>query len=527
MSTRASKLEHRAFSGSLANIAQIFAILLQNLALVPVLLHYWKVETYGTWITLFAVQSLLFTINYGLEAYVGYEAARLLHVDRAALPALLGTGLVLDIGVGLLEVLLILVAALTHCAGLLGVESGPGTVAVCGVLAIVVGSWVGFGSAANILIRMGYALGFYSNFTFYSVLFRVFAAAAVCLAAVMGAGLWGAAMAYGITTMATQACLMWMALRVIKKHHIAIARPHPGLALAILKNSVVLSGTSLLDAFSNNGLVTIISGVLSPALVPPFSTVRTITNTANQGVGVIMHPLDPDMIRYRAKGEIAKLYEVFGVCWAVAGSAINFGLCMLPLFIVPLYRVWTRGKLSFDFDLFFVLGLSVSFRTFGHPGLAYLQAINAINEQARISVIRAALVVSLSFLFIHLMGVFGVGVALAISEFVGAAAMPLWYAIRSCATNSLPFPYKRMACAGASVITVAVAFLCYRYLHPFRFTIAAAAGTLIVTLFCIEWAMLTDETRRRIQSLLHLPGGLARSRPVAADPVPEVESAVR
>jgi len=526
MSARKAKLEHRAFSGTLANLMTILAILLQNLAIVPVLLHYWTVENYGLWITLFAVQSLLFTINYGLEAYVGYDLAKVLHVDPPALPRLIGTGIFLGISVGLLEVLIILVVALTHSVALFGFRSGPGSTEACETLAIVVGSWVGFGSAANILVRVGYALGSYSTFTFYSTVFRMLSALAIGTAVVLGAGLWGAAIAYGLTTMITQACLVAMALRLIGKHEIGIGHPSFGLAVSILRNSAVVSGTSLLDAFSNNGLLTIISAVLSPALVPPFSTVRTITNTANQGVALIMHPLDPDMIRYRARNEFSKLYEVFGVCWASAGSAINFGLCSLPLFIAPLYRLWTHGKLSFSFPLFFVLALSVAFRTFGHPVLSFLQAINALKEQAKISIIRAALVISLSLALIHPFGLIGVGVALAISEFVGAAALPTWYALRTCRANGAPFPMGRMVTAAASVGIVGIAFVGYAALPALKWGIAAMAGAGIASLAYVQWNMLHPETRRRILSLLHLPAVLNRSKAMTPEPLATVETAI-
>ena len=515
--TRAPNLERRALSGSVANIASIFAILLQNLALVPILLHRWSTDTYGIWITLLAVQSLLFTINYGQEAYVGYEAARLLHEDRPALPALIGAGIWLGIALYVGEVALILGLGFTHFTSLFG--AGPVLADGWKPLAVVVGCWVGFGSTANILIRMMYALGFYSRFTMYSVIFRVLTALAVAVAASLGMALWGAVLAYSLTTMLTQAALMVMAWRIMRKHEVPIGRPRLPLMFGILTKSVLVSGTSLLDAFSNNGLLTIISSVLTPALVPSFSTLRTITNTANQGVAVIMHPLDPDMIRYQANREWAKLYEIFGVCWTVAGSSINFGLCVLPVFIEPVYRTWTRGKLPFNFPLFSLLALSVAFRTLGHPALAFLQATNALKAQARISLIRAVVVISLSFALIYPFGLFGVGVALAISELIGAATLPAWYALGTFAATDAPFPFRRMAAAVASVGIVASAFALCCAFPGLKNAICVLCAAGIATLAAVQWSMLHDETRLRITSLLKIPGWPRRTDPVVAEAV--------
>jgi O-antigen/teichoic acid export membrane protein len=500
--TPAPQIERRALSGSVANVASILAILLQNVVLVPVLLHRWTADTYGIWITLFAVQSLLFTVNYGQEAYVGYEAARLLHEDRPALPALIGAGILIGIVLGAIEVLLILGLGLTHFTHLFG--AGPGLEEGWKPLAIVVGCWIGFGSSANILIRVAYALGFYSRFTLYSVLFRVIVTIAIAVSASFGASVWGAVMAYGVATLFTQACLMAMALGVIRNYHIGIGRPRRAVISSILTRSAVVSGTSLLDAFSDNGLLTIISSVLSPKLVPQFSTLRTITNTAKQGVGIIMHPLDPDMIRYHAKREFAKLYEIFGVCWTVAGSAINFGLCVLPVFIEPVYRVWTRGKLPFNFPLFSLLALSVAFRTLGHPALAFLQATNDIKAQARISVARAIMVISLSLAFIHPFGLLGVGAALAISELIGAAVLPAWYAMRVFSTSEVPFPAPRMIAAVSSVAIVGIAFASCLSFPSLKVIFCGSASTAIAVLAYVQWVMLHGETRRRMLSTLQV-----------------------
>jgi len=500
-------LERRALSGSFANVASIVAILLQNLALVPVLLHRWTPETYGIWITLLAVQSLLFTINYGQEAYVGYEAARLVHQDKAALPGLIGAGIFIGIVIIVFEVALVVGLGLTHFTGLFSV--GPALDEGWKPLAVVIGCWGGFGSAANILIRVGYALGYYSRFTFLSVLYRVITAVAIGVAALLGGGLWSAALAYGVATLVTQALLMVSAIRVIRNYDIAVGRPRLGVVGGIVTKSAVISGTSLLDAFSNNGLLTIISSMLSPAVVPSFSTLRTIANTANQGVGIIMHPLDPDMIRYHAKKELVKLYEVFGVCWTVAGSVINFGICSLPLFIEPLYRAWTCGKLPFNFPLFSLLVVSVAVRTLGHPALAFLQATNDVSAQARISAARAVLVVSLSLVLIRPFGLVGVGSALVISEAIGAALLPIWHAMRAFSGGDIPFPVGRMLVAIVSVVLVGVTFaiLCVR--PDLKLVVCAASCSGVAALGIFQWSMLLGETRSRLLSLVPVPG-LAR-----------------
>ena len=217
-----------------------------------------------------------------------------------------------------------------------------------------------------------------------------------------------------------------------------------------------------------------------------------------------MHPLDPDMIRFNANREFAKLYEIFGVCWTVAGTMINLGLCLLPLFIEPLYHLWTRGKLPFNFPLFALLALSVAIRTLGHPALSFLQAINDIAAQTRISIIRAALVVSLTFAFIYHYGLLGVGAALAVSELLGAATLPFVYTLRIFAATDVPFPIRRLIVAVGSVAVVGATDTACCAFPSLRGVVCAAAAVAIIVLAGVQLAMLNEETRRRLFSLLPL-----------------------
>jgi O-antigen/teichoic acid export membrane protein len=224
-----------------------------------------------------------------------------------------------------------------------------------------------------------------------------------------------------------------------------------------------------------------------------------------------MHPLGPDLIRFRANKEFRKLQEVFSVCWATAGTAINFGLCVLPLFIEPVYRLWTRGKLAFDFPLFSLLALSVAFRTFGHPGLAFLQSTNALKAQAKISVTRGVLVIALSLALIYPFGLLGVGAALAISEIIGAAILPLAYAMADFKHGESPFPYRRMATAASSVGVVAISFAACCLFPAFKVPISSVSAAAVLVLGFLQWSLLDFETRRRMLSILHLPKWLDRN----------------
>jgi hypothetical protein len=75
----ASPIEHRAAKVSLVNgLSTILGISFQ-LVSVPVCLHYWGKETYGSWLALFSAFMLLRGIDGGFTTFVGNKLNYLYH----------------------------------------------------------------------------------------------------------------------------------------------------------------------------------------------------------------------------------------------------------------------------------------------------------------------------------------------------------------------------------------------------------------------------------------------------------------
>lgn len=263
-----------------------------------------------------------------------------------------------------------------------------------------------------------------------------------------------------------------------------------------------IGATAVLDSLSNSGLITIISRSMSAASVSLFSSTRTIANTAMQGVGMILYPLNPDIIRFQARREFGKLDEVFRVCWLVAGSAVNFGMCFVPLVLNPLYRTWTRGKLHLDFPLFAALAAAVAFRAFAAPWMGYLACLNSVRIQTSVSVLRGVVVVGLSIVLLKTWGLFGVGFAWAVAEFVGPVLLAGYCASgllkRARGGSSAPMVILPAISLGSVVIVYLVIALI-----PKMTPLLCPLGMLLVAwLGWLQWLQLTDETKRRLTGLI-------------------------
>ena len=66
-------IESRVLGGSAASAVSFAMYFAQNVLLVPLLLHYWGPDRYGSWLSLFALYALLQSIDIGHQSYMGNE----------------------------------------------------------------------------------------------------------------------------------------------------------------------------------------------------------------------------------------------------------------------------------------------------------------------------------------------------------------------------------------------------------------------------------------------------------------------
>jgi hypothetical protein len=78
-------IEHRAAKVSLVNGLSMILGVGSQLVSVPVCLHYWGKEAYGSWLALFSAFMLLRGLDGGYTAFVGNKLNYLYHQNTAAL----------------------------------------------------------------------------------------------------------------------------------------------------------------------------------------------------------------------------------------------------------------------------------------------------------------------------------------------------------------------------------------------------------------------------------------------------------
>ena len=85
----------RLISGSAASWVQIAVNMASQMALVPIYLSYWDAKTYGVWLAVQGIMSVLSMLDSGHQNFLAYEFLRLGVTDRGLGPVL---GLELQLG---------------------------------------------------------------------------------------------------------------------------------------------------------------------------------------------------------------------------------------------------------------------------------------------------------------------------------------------------------------------------------------------------------------------------------------------
>src|SRR5208282_2839227 len=174
-------LEHRAAKVSLVNgISTILAVGFQ-LVSVPICLHYWGKETYGSWLALLSAYMLLRGLDSGYGAYVGNKLNYLYHHNTRALREHLSSAVFGIAAISLLQ--LVLVAGtliLDPLSAMLGIpaDHADGLPAKLG-LVVLMTSWVLTGSYLGIVCRLLIPAGLMYQSAWWAMAFPVGQFAAV------------------------------------------------------------------------------------------------------------------------------------------------------------------------------------------------------------------------------------------------------------------------------------------------------------------------------------------------------------
>jgi O-antigen/teichoic acid export membrane protein len=269
------------------------------------------------------------------------------------------------------------------------------------------------------------------------------------------------------------------------------------------KKSLILTFNGIAQQSANNGLTLFVATTFQASMVPAFTTIRTITNTAGSITNIFISSLLPDIVRFHATGEDKKLIKTLNANWFISGVMVNFGIVFSLPFIEPIYKIWTKGALEFNWPLYLFLVAGISFSNFGAGLYMYLSGINNLRSQTIITFARVVLVFGVSSLFINKFGIVSIGIGILVSEIVCSVFLPVYFVrLELGRFNNILEMNPVIIGIMPPVVILMISLLCF-FVNNIR--LLSMAGLILLTvIYILNWRILDETLKLRLKHLINM-----------------------
>jgi len=494
----------RIIHGNIASWCQIAVMLLVQIALVPVFLSRWDKMTYGVWIGIQTVTSMIAIPGVGFQEFLGAEFLRVGKTRIEECREILWSGFPIGIGLALIQILICLVGIFFGLQnGLLGVPTDQSMAfrnEVTISLAITMVATSGFAALAGNVVRALSSLGYYARISWWNVLSSLLLAAFPAVAARMGGGLISAAIAtalaiavYGIPQCIDMA-------RILYKMQMGPTRANHKLGLEGLARSKSVIYRSVVERFRQTGVRLAIAPILGAGVVTDFTTMRTGANVMQQGLATLTGPVMPEMMHFANTRDQAKVSTSLATIWIVVIAVMTPATIILQLLAPTIFQHWLHKKVAFEPLTFAALSLIVLVTAVGQPAIGVVKGNNLLKPQVILStgsLVGIAVSAVIAYFF-QLPGfAFGLlGTEVVLTEgYIRQASK--WFK-----SNELTWPRQMCNLANVSVLVAGICVVVIAVLPPLRLPMAllglASEGVILLTF----WRTLPQLARDRSAALL-------------------------
>ena len=503
----------RLISGSVASWAQIGVTMATQIILVPVYLSHWDVKTYGIWLAIQGIMSVLSMLDLGYQSYMGFEFLRLGQRNILDLSKLLWSAIVFGVLIGLLQILLIWLFVFTDVISFLIGENktnDPQLVHSAGIVLILQGvTWLVIMTVPGLMVKALAAFGYFPRTAWWGFFYAITVAVAPLIAVVMGADLMVAGIVLACSAHAFAFLLYFDLLRLLKKEKIKLIKPSLKLGYSNFCLSLPLLGKSLFENVRQQGVRLVLAPLAGPVGLAAFSTMRTGANVALQGLNTIINPLLPDLMRFLHDRDQPRSEAAFSTIWIVIVAFLAPGVVILQMFIEPFYLYWTQGKIPFDPLLFALLSLGVLVYAVVQPAMAVVIGNNLTKIQFLIAAVAGVILFALLSALVPIIGILGAAIALLLAEIVAAVFYKV-HAERWLRGNQLAWPNKAFAVSIVSVLIAAVSLGFIIFFPQMKWLIFAISMILFVWNFWRSWQGLPTVAIDSAKNLMIRIPGLRR-----------------
>ncbi len=500
----------RWISGTAASWAKIFITIFTQVALVPLYLAYWDVETFGIWVAIQALVTFVTIFDYSHQTLLEFEFLRFGDQNKPLIRKFLWSGVAVGLVISLLQLgfiyLLIVTGGLSFLLDAKDLDN-PVLLRDAGIVLFLHGvSWMISFSCSGLLGRALSPFGYFSKVSWWGVGSSLLIALSTAVAVVLGSDLLVTGIVANAVTILYSLIFYGYLFTILRKEKIVWKAPSWGLGIKNFLMSNALSGKFLLDLVRQQGIRLFLAPIAGLSAMAAFSTMRTGAYFAIQGLNTITNPMMPELMRFLHNRDQARSSASFAMVWIVVVGIIAPALMIIQLFIEPLFEIWTRGKIEISPLLFGSLSITVLIFAWAQPAFTVLRGNNMLKPQLYISIVTAAITIAGIFLIVPKNGIIGAGIALLVAEIFAAVVVTI-IAAKWMVRNGLQWPRGLSGRSLSSVVVSSIAIFLVTYFPEFKWAIVFIACMLLAWNLLRFWSLLPGFAKEQAKRFAaKLPG---------------------
>ncbi|MBB3836419.1 O-antigen/teichoic acid export membrane protein [Runella defluvii] len=472
----------RIISGSLASWGSICLNLVIQIMFVPIYLTYWTIETYSIWISCQALMSFITIFERSHQTFLGFEFLKIKNTDVNNLNKTISSGILIGLLLGFIQCLAVLLLIKCDFLRHIFVSISSLNLQTAGyVLFILTLSNLLSSSVGGILVRAVTPFGYYPRMAWWGILSTFSAAFFPLFAVTKGGDLITVSIVTLLSTFISSLFIYFDLYLILKRENIRLVNFSLQEGITNLRNSTIVAIKEFFDNIRQQGTRTLISPFLSPNKFVTFTTIRTGSNIALQGLNTVVNPLMPELVKFLHQKDQDKVNSSISVLWAIVILFMSPAVTILQVYVEPLYLIWTRNKTSFDPYLFSLLSISVLIYAITQPAISIITGNNLLKYQLILSIVSGLILVLSLVILVPKFNLIGIGVSLVFSECTLSIGYH-FYCKRWLSLNKLKWPNNLFNHSALSVFCASFSMLLLAYYTNFKILIMVLSISLQIVI---------------------------------------------
>lgn len=475
----------RFISGSLASWSKIVVTVGAQIALVPVFLSHWSVETYGCWLVMQSIASFVNIFSLAHHNYVGNAILQVPHSDPSAIGRVFSAAVPCSLGLGLAEVAVL--GGLVGAGVMTPLFDANHTLTPSLLHEALVSLLIMAGStylcvfSSGLFSRIASTYGHFPRTAWWGVGLALGAALGSALFVVNGAGLLTTVLGTSLVNLLLYSAYQVDLWNICRRHKVRLSAPDWATGLGNLLASGPLGLSYLLGLFRQQGLRVMVSSTLGVSQAVTFATMRTASNVAQQAVATVVEPVFPEFMGFLRDRRQAAVVGTLAFVWLAVVFIMGPMLVLLQALAPWLFELWTRGKVPFDAMVFGLFSLNMLLFGLARPADSIVFGNNLLKVQLLTAATLATMTVCGIYWLDGWMGLKGVALVLLLTELVNASTL-LYWASRWLQEQSMHWPRQLFLMALVEVVLSSVGIMAVAALPAWRveITLCVFAGTALV-----------------------------------------------